>query len=373
MIPYRRRALQSAVSSPLWGDQGRASSCARRPDTGYLEAVTCPISISSSPAPSSSPTASSRTAIVAVRDGKVVHVGRRRGAPGPERHELGNALILPGAIDAQIHSLSARSDQEDFIWSTRSAAAGGVTTIVDMPYDEGNLVCSAEAVRSKVADAETAGPGRFRALWHDRPGRRRQPASPSRPRPEWPPSSSRPSAPIRCASRASRPRLLDECFAAGRQDRPDRRRPQRGRRAGCARPWPAVEAAGITDWRAHGLSRPPLTELAGAVSRSTRPAPPTGCPAHVVHCSLGRGYDIARRYRDAGLCRHHRVLHPLPDAGRGTRRRAARRQGQDQPADPPARRGREALGACRARATSRMVSTDHVELVGRPQDRTPRC
>ena len=76
---------------------------------------------------------------VAVRDGKVVHVGEGKPPHAHERHLLGNALILPGAIDAQVHSLSQKN-QEDFIWSTRSAAAGGVTTIVDMPYDEGNLV-----------------------------------------------------------------------------------------------------------------------------------------------------------------------------------------------------------------------------------------
>jgi allantoinase len=65
----------------------------------------------------------------------------------------GKVMILPGAIDAQVHSLSQKN-QEDFIWSTRSAAAGGVTTIVDMPYDEGNLVCSAEAVQRKLDHAD---------------------------------------------------------------------------------------------------------------------------------------------------------------------------------------------------------------------------
>ena len=79
---------------------------------------------------------------VAVRDGKVVHVGQGAAPAAREWHDLGNALILPGAVDAQVHSLSQKN-QEDFLWSTRSAAAGGVTTIVDMPYDEGNLVCSA--------------------------------------------------------------------------------------------------------------------------------------------------------------------------------------------------------------------------------------
>src|SRR5688500_2487995 len=89
---------------------------------------------------------------VAVRAGKVVDVAEGTAPSARERHTLGNALILPRAIDAQVHSLSQK-DQEDFIWSTRSAAAGGVTTIVDMPYDDGNLVCSAEAVRRKVAHA----------------------------------------------------------------------------------------------------------------------------------------------------------------------------------------------------------------------------
>jgi len=52
------------------------------------------------------------------------------------QHDFGHAYVLPGAIDAQVHSRTQK-DQEDFIWSTRAAAAGGVTTIVDMPYDAG--------------------------------------------------------------------------------------------------------------------------------------------------------------------------------------------------------------------------------------------
>ncbi len=67
-----------------------------------------------------------------------------------------------------------------------------------------------------------------------------------------------------------------------------------------------VKAAGITDWRAHGLSRPPLTELL-AMAAIYEIGAATGCPAHVVHCSLGRGYDIAASYRGAGLRRDDRV------------------------------------------------------------------
>src|SRR5690606_1364249 len=59
---------------------------------------------------------------VAVRDGKVAHVGQGAMPAAKEQHDLSGALILPGAIDAQVHSLSQKN-QEDFIWSTRSAAA----------------------------------------------------------------------------------------------------------------------------------------------------------------------------------------------------------------------------------------------------------
>ena len=60
-------------------------------------------------------------------------------APSGERHGGNGFFVLPGAIDAQVHSRSQKG-QEDFVWSTRSAAAGGVTTIVDMPYDDGCLI-----------------------------------------------------------------------------------------------------------------------------------------------------------------------------------------------------------------------------------------
>ena len=74
---------------------------------------------------------------VVVGDGLVQAVGSGP-APAGEKHGGDGFLVLPGAIDAQVHSRSQKG-QEDFIWSTRSAAAGGVTTIVDMPYDDGSL------------------------------------------------------------------------------------------------------------------------------------------------------------------------------------------------------------------------------------------
>ena len=158
-------------------------------------------------------------------------------APAPqasERHDFGNAYVLPGAIDAQVHSRSQK-DQEDFIWSTRSAAAGGVTTIVDMPYDEGNLVCTGgarAAARSPMPARRRASISRSMA----RSIRRTAPStSPTWSRPASRPSSSRPSAPIRSAFRASRRRRCYACFTAIARAWADRRRAQRGRRDGARR------------------------------------------------------------------------------------------------------------------------------------------
>ncbi|UXN70149.1 amidohydrolase family protein [Devosia neptuniae] len=255
---------------------------------------------------------------VAVRDGKIVHVGEGVAPAAHERHELGKALILPGAIDAQTHSLSQK-DQEDFIWSTRSAAAGGVTTIVDMPYDEGNLVSSAEAVRQKVAHASPQARVDFALYGTIKP---EEGASRILEQVEAGVAAFKFSTfgtdPVRFPRIP--PALLEECFAAiaptgltaGVHNEDDE-----AVRAAIAK----VKALGITDYRAHGLSRPPLTELLASLQIYETGAQ-TGCPAHVVHCSLGRGYEIARSYRDQGFdatiecCIHYLTLDEEHDVAR---------------------------------------------------------
>ncbi len=55
--------------------------------------------------------------------------------------------ILPGGIDSHVHSLS--NPGEGFANATRSACAGGVTTIIDMPVDAPLGVATPEAFESK--------------------------------------------------------------------------------------------------------------------------------------------------------------------------------------------------------------------------------
>jgi dihydroorotase (multifunctional complex type) len=63
-------------------------------------------------------------------------------------------LVLPGMIDMHVHFRDPGfTDREDFETGTRSAAAGGVTTVADMPNTVPSVV-SVEAVREKIGIAD---------------------------------------------------------------------------------------------------------------------------------------------------------------------------------------------------------------------------
>src|SRR5690606_5980474 len=72
---------------------------------------------------------------------------RAGSAPGARRIDAGSGLVLPGAVDSHVHSLSHHG--EGIATSTRSAAAGGVTTIVEMPFDEKGPINSRDRLLAK--------------------------------------------------------------------------------------------------------------------------------------------------------------------------------------------------------------------------------
>src|SRR4051794_31697872 len=50
--------------------------------------------------------------------------------------DLGELVLLPGLVDTHVHvNEPGRTEWEGFATATRAAAAGGVTTIVDMPLN----------------------------------------------------------------------------------------------------------------------------------------------------------------------------------------------------------------------------------------------
>ena len=85
---------------------------------------------------------------VAVSGKRIAAVGRGVAPGSAVRHGGRGAWVFPGVIDSQVHSYSIKG-QEGFERSTRAAAAGGVTTICDMPFDEGELISTPERFRSK--------------------------------------------------------------------------------------------------------------------------------------------------------------------------------------------------------------------------------
>jgi allantoinase len=73
------------------------------------------------------------------------------GAAGEVR-DLGDAVIAPGLVDCHVHvNEPGRTEWEGFASATRAAAAGGVTTIVDMPLNCLPVTTTRAALETKLA------------------------------------------------------------------------------------------------------------------------------------------------------------------------------------------------------------------------------
>lgn len=76
-----------------------------------------------------------RSCAVAARGGKISWLGSNSNAPRGEKViDASGLIVLPGVIDVHVHMREPGSSyKEDFRSGTAAAAAGGVTTIFDMP------------------------------------------------------------------------------------------------------------------------------------------------------------------------------------------------------------------------------------------------
>ena len=69
--------------------------------------------------------------------------------------DAGNAVIMPGLVDTHVHvNEPGRTDWEGFASATRAAAAGGITTIVDMPLNSIPPTTTVAALDAKRRAAE---------------------------------------------------------------------------------------------------------------------------------------------------------------------------------------------------------------------------
>lgn len=84
-----------------------------------------------------------------VRDGRIVAVGEGLAA-GEEEIDATGLVVLPGLVDAHVHLREpGMTEKEGFHFGTRAAAAGGVTTVVDMPNTL-PAVATAEIFQAKL-------------------------------------------------------------------------------------------------------------------------------------------------------------------------------------------------------------------------------
>ncbi|MFD8481537.1 allantoinase AllB [Kitasatospora sp. NPDC059673] len=98
-----------------------------------------------------------RAADVLVRGGRIERVAAYRTLPagGREMSDLGELALLPGLVDTHVHiNEPGRTEWEGFASATRAAAAGGVTTLIDMPLNSVPPTTTVEGLAAKRKAAE---------------------------------------------------------------------------------------------------------------------------------------------------------------------------------------------------------------------------
>jgi allantoinase len=98
-----------------------------------------------------------RQGAVGVRDGRIVSAGLAEGAAAGQAAQAAQTVdlasdevLLPGLVDTHVHvNEPGRTEWEGFATATRAAAAGGITTIIDMPLNSLPPTIDAQALRVK--------------------------------------------------------------------------------------------------------------------------------------------------------------------------------------------------------------------------------
>jgi allantoinase len=240
-----------------------------------------------------------------IQDGRIASIGE----PAGRGLDFGHALLLPGAVDVHVHTRSYAG--EGLERCTRAAAAGGVTTIVDMPYDAAGPIDSLSAFKAKVGDVEREAHVDV-ALWGTVPPRG---------------SIDEVAALVEAGASAFKlstfethperfPRIPDgqllaaftEIAAAGGLAGVHAENDEIVR-AGIE----FERAAGHQDPMAHARSRPPVAEHE-AIARVLELGRATGVRLHICHVSTPRGVELVARARRDGVdvsaetCPHYLLL-----------------------------------------------------------------
>lgn len=248
---------------------------------------------------------------VAINGQTIAAVGTGHLPNATETRRFENSLVFPGLVDAQVHagSIEGTAGLRD---ATRAAAAGGVTTIVDMPFDNPDPVDSVERFAAKVEAAERLAVVDV-ALYATAPktgdvgGAVRGLADAG-------------AASIKLSTYEYHPVRFPR-FSTGEMFEVFTAAAKVGLPVAFHNEDPELVAHFSAQWAArgdrgpaaHGGGRPPIAELV-ADAQILELASHTGVRCHIVHSSVAAGNRIAARYRALGnpvsveTCVHYLVF-----------------------------------------------------------------
>jgi len=95
-------------------------------------------------------------AAVLILEGRIVDVVPRAQVPSQyPLDDVGNLVVMTGLVDTHVHiNEPGRTEWEGFETATKSAAAGGITTLVDMPLNSSPVTTTPDAFKKKLDAAE---------------------------------------------------------------------------------------------------------------------------------------------------------------------------------------------------------------------------
>ncbi|WP_085879387.1 dihydroorotase [Roseisalinus antarcticus] len=290
---------------------------------------------------------------LAIADGKIAAIGEGTAPDATEAVAHPGAWILPGAIDGQTHAGS----QIGFAGigpTTAAACIGGVTTIVDMPYDDPDPITTGDLLAQKVTAIGELAHSNV-ALYGT------VPVTPD------PADIAALVAGGVCAFKISSfeahphrfPRIGSGAVLALFEALRDTGLPvgihnedQEVVRATEA----AFRAAGRTRPEDHSPSRPPVAEMS-ATATFLELGAAQGGHAHIVHISIPEGFDLVAEHRARGerataeMCLHYLLFDAAEDMPR---------LGAKMKVNPPIRAGlRDALWEVIETGRANFVSSDH--------------
>jgi allantoinase len=250
------------------------------------------------------------SAFISIENGIITNISSE-GGKAKQIIDVTGSYVLPGGIDTHVHSHSSSYKPEGWQRVSQCAAKGGVTTIVDMPYDSPEPTTTPEILKQKIKALEQdsiidvalygtmrkhggisqlmplveAGVSAFKFSTYE--------TDPER----FPKISN---SDIVKAFEVLQHTNLPVCFHAEDGDIVD----------------PLVKelyARGEAEPHLHATSRPPISEMTSVASllelvRNTK------VKLHIVHLTIPEGFDLLEHYRSLGVdvtaetCIHYLLL-----------------------------------------------------------------